>query len=89
MLILMRRPGELIDVTVPPSNKATHITIASLKIDGNQARLGIDAPRGVTIDRREITERKRANEPCSECGITGSHDKTCSRDNAGNLKTTG
>lgn len=34
------------------------ITIMQLGVKGNQVRFGINAPKTVTVDRHEITERK-------------------------------
>lgn len=58
MLILTRRPSEFIDVTLEDGRR---ITFQVLGVKGNQVRVGVDAPPTVTIDRREITQRK-ANE---------------------------
>lgn len=55
MLILTRKTGEGIDITLEDGRR---ITITQLGVKGNQVRYGIDAPRTVTIDRHEITERK-------------------------------
>lgn len=47
MLILTRRPGESIIIN-------DHITITLLEMQGNQTRIGIDAPRDVAVHREEI-----------------------------------
>ena len=52
MLILTRKVGE----TVMVGNDVT-VTIVGVK--GSQIRLGINAPRDVSIHRREIYERIR------------------------------
>jgi carbon storage regulator len=52
MLVLSRRPGETVLI-------GSDIRIRILDILGTQVRIGIEAPRHVTIDRSEIQERKR------------------------------
>jgi carbon storage regulator len=51
MLVLSRRPGEeiILDGTI-------RITVVSVK--GNRIRIGIEAPRSVVVDRKEIHERR-------------------------------
>lgn len=51
MLILTRSPGETICI-------GDNITISVLDVRGSQARLGIQAPRDVAVDRSEIREKK-------------------------------
>jgi carbon storage regulator len=55
-LIITRRTGEKIDITLEDGRQ---IHIVQLGVSGNQVRYGIDAPRSITVDREEITERKR------------------------------
>lgn len=50
MLILTRRPNERIIIN-------GNIIIELLGIKGNQARLGIDAPRDIVVHREEIHKR--------------------------------
>lgn len=50
MLILTRKPGERIHI-------GNEITVTVLGIKGNQARLGIDAPEGVSVHREEVYKR--------------------------------
>lgn len=50
MLILTRRVGETIVI-----NDDINITVLGVK--GNQVRLGIDAPKEVSVNREEIHER--------------------------------
>lgn len=51
MLILSRRIGETIVID-------QNIRIMVLDIKGGQVRIGVEAPRGVAVDRLEIAERK-------------------------------
>lgn len=50
MLILTRRIGESVMI-------GDDITVTVLRIAGSQVRLGIDAPRSVSVQREEIAER--------------------------------
>lgn len=50
MLILTRRIGETIMI-------GDHITVTVLGVNGNQVRLGIEAPKTVRVDREEVRER--------------------------------
>jgi len=52
MLILSRRVTEEIRV-------GDDITVAILGIKGNSVRIGIEAPKDISVDRREVYERKR------------------------------
>jgi len=53
MLILTRRLNEVLCV-------GPDITIEILCIHGGQVRLGIKAPKDVSVDRREVRARKEA-----------------------------
>lgn len=50
MLILTRRIGESVVI-------GGNVTVTLLGVKGNQARLGVDAPRDVAVHREEIHER--------------------------------
>jgi carbon storage regulator len=66
MLILTRKSGETITI-------GENIQIRVLGVKGGQVRIGVDAPREVTVNREEVFERvqaegeeKRSEEPDSE-----------------------
>jgi carbon storage regulator len=50
VLILTRRVGEKLII-------GENVTVTVLGIRGNQIRIGIDAPRDVTVNREEIYQR--------------------------------
>ena len=52
MLILTRKSGERIAI-------GDDIVITFLEIKGSQVKVGIEAPRNVTIHRQEVYERVR------------------------------
>jgi carbon storage regulator len=52
MLVLMRRPGESIHI-------GPDIVVTLIALERNRARIGIEAPREVVIDREEVAEKKR------------------------------
>lgn len=56
MLILMRRAGESIYI-------GPNIVITLVSLEGNRARIGIQAPREITVDRQEVGDRKREGLP--------------------------
>lgn len=56
MLILTRKPGEVIRI-------GNNITATVLGVNGQQVRLGINAPKGVPVDREEIAIRKAGEMP--------------------------
>lgn len=59
MLVLSRRSNESIII-------AGNITVTVLEIRGDHVRIGIDAPREITVHREEIhAELARANEAAS------------------------
>jgi len=62
MLVLSRKSNESIVI-------AGEITVTVLEIRGDQVRLGIDAPRSVTVHREEIhAELVRANQASAAGG---------------------
>lgn len=56
MLILTRKPGETIRI-------GDDISVTVLGVNGQQVRLGINAPKGVPVDREEIAIRKASEMP--------------------------
>ena len=62
MLILSRRPGESLII-------GDNVTINVLGIQGNQVRLGIEAPREVTVHREEIYARIQAEKDQPDIGV--------------------
>ena len=50
MLILTRRVGETVVI-------GEEISVTALGVKGNQIRLGINAPRDVSVHRQEIFDR--------------------------------
>jgi len=60
MLVIARKPGEKITI-----GNDTVITL--LEVRENQVRLGIEAPRHISVHRQEVYERiKKANQASSE-----------------------
>lgn len=55
MLILTRRVGESLVI-------GDEVTITVLDVKGNQVRVGVTAPRDVTVHREEIYERLKAED---------------------------
>lgn len=53
MLILTRRPNETLMI-------GAEITVTVLGVKGNQVRIGVNAPKNVTVHREEIFERINA-----------------------------
>jgi carbon storage regulator len=56
MLVLSRRIDESLKL-------GDDITITVLEINGNQVRLGISAPRTISINRQEVQDRIDRGEP--------------------------
>lgn len=56
MLILTRKPDETLMI-------GDNITVTVLGIKGNQVRIGVNAPKDVTVNRKEIHQRIKDNVP--------------------------
>ena len=55
MLILTRRVGESVVI-------GNEVTVTVLGVKGNQVRIGVNAPRDVTVHREEIFQRIKREE---------------------------
>ena len=56
MLILTRRIGEAVMI-------GDEVTVTVLRVKGNQVRLGVNAPKTVSVQREEIFHRIKQGEP--------------------------
>lgn len=62
MLILTRRVGETVMI-------GDEVTITVLGVKGNQVRVGINAPKDITVHRKEVYERiKHEQQGCNGDG---------------------
>jgi carbon storage regulator len=71
MLILTRRVGETLMI-------GDTVTVTVLGVKGNQVRLGITAPRDVTVHREEIFQRIHPESENSKPAATAAEDKPSS-----------
>jgi carbon storage regulator len=69
MLILMRRTGESIHI-------GPNIVVTLISLERNRARIGIEAPRDVPVDREEIAKKKLSGEPPPENGAPPGEDES-------------
>jgi carbon storage regulator len=67
MLVLSRKPGEQI---VLPHYE---VTMTVLGVSGNRVRIGVAAPAGTAVHRREVWDKiaSRPVNPVSEHGLQG------------------
>jgi carbon storage regulator len=66
MLVLTRKVGE--DIII-----GDNVRITIVSVHGDKVRVGIEAPRDVTVDRQEIHERrKQAAAPAVLAVVSGS-----------------
>ena len=56
MLILTRRTGEALKI-------GNDVSVTVLGVKGNQVRLGISAPRDVSVFREEVLQKPNAEAP--------------------------
>lgn len=63
MLVLTRRIGEKVIIGHEFDRLTGPITIHVLGVSGNQVRYGIEAQKGIAVDREEVRERKDRGEP--------------------------
>ncbi|MDP1707907.1 MAG: carbon storage regulator CsrA [Gammaproteobacteria bacterium] len=59
MLILTRRVGETLMI-------GSQVTVTVLGLKGNQVRIGVNAPKDITVHRQEIYERIHNDTPRKE-----------------------
>jgi len=72
MLILTRRVGESVVI-------GEDVTVTVLGVKGNQVRIGINAPKTVSVHREEIFERIKNGRGGTE-GTTTSDDQSAPRE---------
>jgi len=61
MLILTRRVGETVMI-------GNDVTVTVLGVKGNQVRIGVNAPKDVSVHREEIYERIKREEEQAGAG---------------------
>lgn len=69
MLILTRRVGECVVI-------GEEVTVTVLGVKGNQVRIGINAPKHVTVHREEIFERIKAEQTGDVPAAAGGYGST-------------
>jgi carbon storage regulator len=68
MLILTRRVGETVMI-------GDEVAVTVLRVKGNQVRLGVNAPKSISVQREEIFQRiKREGGPAVESDIAADVD---------------
>ena len=66
MLILTRRVGETLMI-------GDEVTVTVLGVKGNQVRVGVNAPKSVSVHREEIYERIQREEKDESAGNDASY----------------
>lgn len=56
MLVLSRKVGEEIVITVPPSAAPQTIVVRQVEVRNDRGRIGVTAERTVSVHRREVYE---------------------------------
>jgi len=69
MLVLSRKKNESIIIN-------DHITVTVVEIRGDKVRLGIDAPKDVTVHRREVYEAIQNQSKLHETSAPGPTPET-------------
>ena len=64
MLILTRRVGETLMI-------GDDVTVTVLGVKGNQVRIGVNAPREISVHREEIYERIKAEQLAEQLAEQG------------------
>jgi carbon storage regulator len=68
VLILTRRVGETVMI-------GDEVAVTVLRVKGNQVRLGVNAPKSISVQREEIFQRmKRENGPSDNQGNASQQD---------------
>jgi carbon storage regulator CsrA len=62
MLVLSRKERESIILTITTAAGDVTVAINVLKIDGCRAKIGVDAPRDVSIKRSELISQEISHE---------------------------
>lgn len=73
MLVLSRKKNESIVID-------DNISIVIIEIRGDKVRLGIDAPKDVTVHRKEVFEAIQHADPDEAAGSEAPTDKAASKD---------
>ena len=64
MLILTRRVGETLMI-------GDDVTVTVLGVKGNQVRIGVNAPKDVSVHREEIYERIKKEQQLQQQALSG------------------